>query len=509
MARTRLAAAALSLALLAGAVGAAGAAAAPAAVTASPAAPTAPLAPFYGQTLSWQTCPDSGAECAWLTVPLSYDAPGGRTIRLLVERVRASGTARGSLILNPGGPGAPGAQWAGFGASVLPVAVTAAYDIVGFDPRGVGRSAPLACFTPRSLRAYLAIDPTPQSATERRALAAQGRTILAGCRALSPGMARHVSTVEVARDLDILRAALGDDTLTYLGFSYGTRIGAIYADLFPSRVGRMVLDGAVDPALTITRLARQQGAAFDRAIVRFVRWCVDRRACPLGRTTTSALRTLNGLLAGIDSAPLPAPALHAGARLHLSEAIAAVAGAMYRPSFGWPTLRESLREALAGDGSSLLQSARSFLGLDGPIDAAITAQSVLVATNCADAGAAPDYATLAPLARRDARRAAVPIFVRAATLSALTCEGWPAVRPRPVRGPSTPPIVVIGTRHDPATPYQWSVALADQLRSARLVTVEGDGHTATLSNACAFALVERFLVEGTAPADGRVCSARR
>lgn len=498
-----------ALAIAAAPVTVATAASGPAAGPAAAAAPApGPLAPFYAQRLEWRPCSTTDAECARLTVPVDYDRPGGPTIRLLVQRMRASGDPVGSLVINPGGPGIPGADWAAYLAYALPASVTSRYDIIGVDPRGVGASEALRCFSPRSLTRYLALDPIPNTPRQVRALRDQGRDVVRGCRSGSPRLWRHVGTRNVARDLDILRAVLGDARLSYLGFSYGTQIGAIYADLFPHRVGRMVLDGAMDPSLGALALGRQQARGFDHGIGRFIAWCVDRGNCPLGDTRARATRELNALIEVVERSGLPAPSMGSAARLTTASILAALISATYTPGYGWPSLRLAVQEALNGDGSSLFGMAESFALIGGDERSAVAIQSGLVAITCADSGRGPTYAQAMRAARKDARTFRIPALAYWGATATLSCSAWPEdSRPRPVRGPADRPILVIGTRHDTATPYAWAVQLADQLRSARLLTVEADGHTSLLSNACALRTATRYLLEGALPAPGRACPA--
>jgi len=483
-------------------------AAAPIAAAPVATAPVATLARFYAQSLTWRPCSTTEAQCARLLVPVDYARPDGPTVRLLVQRMPASGDRLGSLVINPGGPGVPGADWSSYLSYALPESLTSRYDLIGFDPRGVGASSALACFTPRTLQRYLAIDPMPGTPREVRALREQGGDIVRGCRNGSPGLWRHVSTDAVARDVDILRAALSEDRLDFLGFSYGTHIGAVYADLFPQRVGRMVLDGAMDPSLSALALGRQQARGFDHGIGRFLAWCVGRGNCPLGDTRTRATRELNALIEVVDRSGLPAPSMGSAARLTTASIVAALISATYTPQYGWPSLRLAVQEALNGDGSALYGMAESFALIGGDERSAAAIQSGLVAVTCSDVGRGPTYAEAMRAARKDARTFRIRALAYWGATALLSCSAWPeGTRPRPVRGPADRTILVIGTRHDTATPYVWSVRLAAQLRNARLLTVEADGHTSLLSNACSLRAATRYLLDGTLPASGRACPA--
>lgn len=489
-----------------GAPGTAQAAAAPTAPAPASTPAANPLTEFYSQDLDWRACAVSDGQCARLTVPVDYARPDGPTIRLLVQRMPATGQRVGALVINPGGPGIPAAEWAVYGAYALPPSVNARYDIVAFDPRGVGASSPLRCFTPRTLRRYVALDPTPTTPGARRALADQGRDLVRGCRNLSPGLWRHVGTRDVARDLDVLRAVLGESRLTYLGFSYGTAIGAAYADLFPHRVGRMALDGGIDPSLSALAFSRQQARGFDHAMGRFIEWCVRRGDCPLGDTVRRATAELNALVDLIERSGLSAPGRADDARLTTAALVAGLAASTYSPTAGWPRLRVALSRALRGDGGDLLSIGESLMFIGGDIETALRVQSALAAVTCTDTGRGPTYAVAERAARRDAAQFRVPVLAYWGATASLACSAWPtSYQPRAVRGPADRPILVIGTRHDSATPYAWSVRLADQLRSARLLTVNADGHLSVLSNLCARRATVAYLLRGELPEAGVSC----
>ena len=242
-----------------------------------------PLARFYTQDLSWSPCgPD---QCARLTVPIDYSNPDGATVKLAVLKVPAKSPSKriGSLVVNPGGPGASAAEgYAQFADFIVTKAVRAAYDIVGFDPRGVGSSSPIKCLSDRELDSFLGSDPTPDDKTEEQQFADSAKAFADKCKANGGPLLGHVSTIEAAKDMDVLRAALGETKLDYLGKSYGTFLGATYADLFPTKVGRFVLDGVVDPNLTSSQVNEGQAVGFETATRAYVQDCVDRGGCPLG-----------------------------------------------------------------------------------------------------------------------------------------------------------------------------------------------------------------------------------
>ncbi|MCH9679610.1 MAG: alpha/beta hydrolase, partial [Actinomycetia bacterium] len=295
----------------------------------------ADLARFYGQTVTWGPCDDvaGGSECGTVAVPMDYRNPSGRTLDLAVLRILASGNARGSLLVNPGGPGAGGVDFAEYLSTVIDSDVRAVYDIVGFDPRGVGQSAPVTCLTDKQILRWNRTDITPDTARERRTLFSRADRISQGCLDRDPALARSVGTANTVRDMDILRGVLGDDELNWFGFSYGTELGALYAQRFPDRVGRMVLDGAVDPSLNAMEVSEDQSAGFQRALARFASDCAQRSNC-IATTQAGVLSAINRLLVQLDQSPLSSDGSR---RLVQAEALTAVFFSMYSTDL-WPTL---------------------------------------------------------------------------------------------------------------------------------------------------------------------------
>ena len=265
-------------------------------------APSPELADLYSQRIDWQPCDsDADHDCGSLTVPVDYADPQGETIDLALLRVPARGERVGSLVVNPGGPGARGTTYAAAGGQVFREPLLDGFDIVGFDPRGVGASAPVDCLTDAELDAYLAEDPTPDTPLEVDYFEDSVLSFGPGCVAGSGPVVGHVTTTETARDMDVLRSALGEETLSYFGASYGTKLGATYAELFPDKVGRFVLDGAVDVSLDAESLALEQATGFETALRAYVQNCLDTTDnCFLGDTVDEGLATITGLLESIE-----------------------------------------------------------------------------------------------------------------------------------------------------------------------------------------------------------------
>jgi pimeloyl-ACP methyl ester carboxylesterase len=452
------------------------------------------LAAFYRQKLTWTTC--GGSICTWVRVPMDYAVPQGETVRLRL-RVKPS-TSRSDtrhLLVNPGGPGASGVEFVDRFTSVASAGLRSRYDIVGFDPRGVGQSDPLACFTNASFQKLIDLDPDPDDVDEVHSLQLGFERLGKTCVKKSGAIASHVSTEEAARDMDVLRALLGDKRLDYYGASYGTQLGATYADLFPHKTGRMVLDGAVDPTLTKERQAYGQAASFERALRSFLSWCVGTGACPLGGDEDKAETALVKLMSSIDDNPLRA----GDRKLSKGSAVYGIAYGLYDRK-SWDILATGLSRASFGDGSVLLTLADSYFGR-GSDGIYRSGAQTLFAIRCLDFPGTLSNGEIGALLPSYTK--ASPVFGPVMAWSAAECRNWAAEADhpqRPVRAKGAPPIVVIGTTRDPATPYAWATSLAAQLSSGVLVSRVGDGHTAYgVGNSCIDEVVDRFLEEGTSP----------
>ncbi|ANJ08708.1 alpha/beta hydrolase [Streptomyces parvulus] len=478
-----------------------------------PKATPAELSPYYEQKLAWRDCGVPGFQCATMKAPLDYAKPTEGDVRLAVARKKSTGPGKrlGSLLVNPGGPGGSAVgylqQYAGIG---YPEEVRAQYDMVAVDPRGVARSEPVECLDGREMDAYTRTDVTPDDQGETDELVGAYKDFAEGCGADAPKLLRHVSTVEAARDMDVLRAALGDDRLNYVGASYGTFLGATYAGLFPDRTGRLVLDGAMDPSLPARRLNLEQTAGFETAFQSFAKDCVRRTDCPLGGPGTTpgkAGENLKAFFDDLDAEPISTGDAD-GRKLTESLATTGVIAAMYDEG-AWQQLRESLTSAKKEkDGAGLLVLSDSYYEreADGGYSNLMFANA---AVNCLDLPAAFS----SPEEVRDAVpefEKASPVFGEGLAWASLNCAYWPVRatgEPHRITAAGATPIVVVGTTRDPATPYRWAEALAGQLASGRLLTYEGDGHTAYgRGSTCIDSAINTYLLRGTAPEDGKRCS---
>ncbi|MFD9000932.1 alpha/beta hydrolase [Streptomyces sp. NPDC059582] len=507
------AAALLVSACSAGGATSSGTAAAQAALAALPRATPSALKSYYEQKLSWRTCGVPGFECATMKAPLDYDRPGAGDVRLAVARKKATGPGKplGSLLVNPGGPGGSAVgylqQYAGIG---YPAEVRARYDMVAVDPRGVARSEPVKCLDGRQMDAYAKTDVTPDDQREVDGLVDTYKKFAEGCGRDSPNLLRHVSTVEAARDMDILRAVLGDQKLNYVGASYGTLLGATYAGLYPERVGRFVLDGALDPTLSARRTNLDQTAGFETAFQSFAKDCVRHSDCPLGDRNTKPEQVGDNLKAffrKLDAHPIPTGDAD-GRKLGEALGTTGVIAAMYDEG-AWPQLREALNSAMKkNDGAGLLALSDSYYERDA--DGSYTnLMFANAAVNCLDLPASfssPDQVKES----LPAFEKASPVFGESFAWSSLNCAYWPVKatgEPHRIQAQGAAPIVVVGTTRDPATPYRWAQSLASQLSSARLLTYEGDGHTAYgRGSTCIDSAINTYLLRGTPPAEGKRCS---
>lgn len=455
---------------------------------------------FYGQRPDWRDC-DNGFQCADVVVPVDWSNPAGSTIQLAVIRRKATGQRIGSLLMNPGGPGVSGVDFLRMAASRYGSALRASFDLVSWDPRGVAGSAQLDCVTNETLEANVRMDPSPDDDAERAALIASAREFAAGCAARSGDLLGHVDTLSTVKDMDVLRAVLGDRTLSYFGASYGTFLGSWYAQTFPWRVGRLVLDGAIDPSLDAKGYVEGQATGFARAVQAYLESCLGQQSCPFRGSVDDAKSQLKELIDRSDARPLPT----SGTR-DLPQALLVVGliQGLYSDSL-WPQLNKAITQAMQGDGTTLLAFADAYLQRDeqGQYGEVLESNTPIF---CVDH---PESRSLDQItADADDLGRRYPLFGEVMGWGSVGCLDWPvkpALTPQRLSAEGAAPILVVGTTGDPATPYEWSRALATQLSSARLLTREGTGHTGYGESECVDAAVEAYLVRGTLPAEGTVC----
>ncbi|MFF4582900.1 alpha/beta hydrolase [Streptomyces sp. NPDC001373] len=505
MRRARIRTAACAAALAAALSAAAGPGPAP--------APGREAGPDPAPGLRWGDCPEkpvpAGMRCATLTVPLDHDDPAKGTTRVALAKIPADTRGRGrlgSLLLNYGGPGAPGI--ASLAADpVLFAELGKRYDLVAFDPRGVGLSDPVSC-GPRPAGSGAGAG---DAAAQLAALRAEVRR----CERHSGRVLPYIGTVHVARDLDDIRRALGEKKLNYLGFSYGTRLGAVYAALFPRHTGRMVLDGVDTLTEPFTEQALASARGQQRALEGFLTWCAHRTGCVYGTNTRTAREEVAALVARLDQRPMAGTG---GAPFTGDDAVRAIGAALYSTAL-WPDLAGALgraeREADPGGLEGLLAPAEPDPASTPSTVPADNATAALTAVNCADdPDRGDDRATAAAIVQkivglRAEFREASPVFGPRRLMTLLSCYGRPAGTDfiRRIDHPGAPRMLLVGTRGDPATPYEWTEETARRLGSAVVIDHKGGGHTGYPSSACVRAYVDDFLTEGSLPSGTRACPA--
>lgn len=473
-------------------------------------------ASYYRQNPHWENCKDLKndveRECATIKVPRAWNDPGKGDIELALARVPATGDAKGSLVLNPGGPGASGVDFVSVAsAAVISPEVKSAYDLVSFDPRGVSRSEGVRCVSDDELDAHNDTPVDPDATPEQRLEQAVAwmKKLGDGCEKKYSDLLPYLDTLSAARDMDVVRAVVGSEKLDYLGYSYGTYLGATFAELYPQRVGRFVLDGAMDPTLTLDDINAGQTKAFEEAIGRFLESCVNDESaeCPFKGSRDDAGQQLKNLVDQMNRHPLPtgAPDGRKATGTHLASAI--ILG-MYEDGL-WQQVRTAITDAMNGDGSAALGLADMSANRndDGTYDG--NSAFAINAVNCLDHPGVTDEAWQKKRSKELEEK--FPLMGADNGYGATLCAQWPAGpvrKPAPVRAEGAAPIVVIGTTGDPATPYAWSKGLAEQLSSGRLLTFEGNGHTAYgRSGGCIEKAVDAYLLKGTVPEDDTVCNA--
>ncbi|HEX5598599.1 MAG TPA: alpha/beta hydrolase [Micromonosporaceae bacterium] len=474
----------------------------------------------------WRPCPEVPEElvghkarnmryeCATITVPRDWQtatpsgAAAGETFEISLLRIRSAQQRKriGSLVINPGGPGGSGidtAVYLSFGSAFggLPEAVTQRFDIVGFDPRGVARSSPVKCISDADLDASFGFDPDPQGSAEFDALVALNRKIGEGCGAKYGEQLRLYSTEQAARDMDAVRAAVGDEKLTYLGYSYGTLLGATYAQLFPRNVRALVLDGAVDPRRDAITGSEGQAKGFELAFTNFSDWCAKTSAkCPIAPDARAAVT------AAIEKARVSPVRGSDGREATAGWVFFAVVSSLYTES-GWERLAAAIDKLEGGDPAGVFELADSYAERDenGHYSNLFDAN---LAVNCADEAKTPSIEQARRL--QSEWRAKYPLFGPPLAVMLTACATWPGQRDPYPTGPAdgAPPILVIGTTGDPATPYEQTPKLADMLGVGQVLTWEGEGHTAYPQTRCINKAVNDYLIDLRLPRKDLRCPAR-
>ena len=465
------------------------------------------LEEFYWQTLEWESCEGGNFQCATAKAPLDWDEPERDSIDLALIRSTSSGEPTGSLLVNPGGPGGSGVNFVRDSVEYATSdRLRASYDIVGFDPRGVGASSAVDCYDdPDELTDFLYelspnepgtdawIDDLERSNAEFGAAGLEHTGELLG----------YVDTVSAARDLDLLRAVLGDEKLNYLGYSYGTLLGATYAELYPRNTGRLVLDGAVDPATTDFEVTATQAQGFESALRAFLADCLTGSECAFRGTVDQAMAEVALIFDRLDRSPLRAVD---GRMLGSSAMFTAIILPLYSQET-WPYLSTLFEDVRAGSAEVAFSLADSYYSRDENGEFLDNSSEAFIAINCLDYMSTSTRETLQAEAAELATLA--PVFGPQMSYGGTSCDEWPfpSTRERtPIAAAGSGPILVVGTTNDPATPYKWAVSLAEQLENGHLVSYDGEGHTAyNKSNACVNDAVDGYFIDGTVPESDPQC----
>ncbi|MDQ1512971.1 MAG: hypothetical protein QOC59_813 [Microbacteriaceae bacterium] len=460
------------------------------------------LRPFYGQRLVWKDC-GGGFRCSSAKAPLDWSAPGeGEPVHLALVQRPASGHRIGTLFMNPGGPGVSAVAFLkGNAKGFFDRALLDAYDIVAWDPRGVGESSAVDCYDTKQLDSLLFLDPNlPEGSSALRSRVQSAyRDFGRACAERSAALLAHVDTISTVDDLDMLRAAVGARRLDYFGFSYGTSIGAEYADRYPTRVGRMALDGAVDPSIDSFQQDLANTKAFGAALQSYLATCVRSDSCPFrGLAVDDATNVIANMLVQLRESPLRA----ADGRLVNSSYLRTAIDAALYDKGSWKYLTRAFTEILQGTTTMTLALADSYVDR-GPKQYTDNLFEAIYAIDCLDHPVETDPAVL----KREGKQldAADPLRLadNANDLGDAACANWPVRptgKPHRVHATGSPPILVLGTTGDPATPYAWAQSVAGQLPQGVLLTLRGEGHTAYRNHvACIDDRVDAYFVHGTVP----------
>lgn len=445
-----------------------------------------------------------GFQCKMVTVPEDWNNPGnGRTLEISVIRARADDQRDrvGSLVVNPGGPGGSGFDLAVYLTQGLPPEITRRFDIVGFDPRGVGRSDPIHCFTSKDLDESFGSDPDPRSQRDFDQIVAMTKRMVAACGDKYGQRLALYSTEQAARDIDQIRSELGDEKLTYLGYSYGTLLGATYAQLFPDKIRAMVLDGAVDPTVDSIVSSQNQAMGFERAFNNFAAWCAGHAGdCPIDGDARSVVTKL------MEQAETDPVDHRDGREATAGWILWGVISAMYTQSH-WPELGKALADLEDGKTNAIFTLTDAYADRD-PSGAYSNLFDANAAVNCADEATPTTIDHIRSL--QEEWRVKYPLFGPPLAISLLTCALWPSERDAYPAGKAkgAPPILVVGTKGDPATPYEQTPKLAAMLGVGVVLTWDGEGHTAYPETRCITKAVNQYLLTLQAPRQGTVCPAR-
>jgi len=464
-----------------------------------------PDAPNDLSTLTWTTCHDK-FQCATLKVPIDYsdESVGQFDIAVIRYRDPNQNNRIGSLVVNPGGPGVSGVEYTLSAQYIVNPDVLERYDIVGFDPRGVGASSPITCLSDVEQEASLISDPKPDNEAEYAQVLKDTQDFIDKCIAKTPNLA-HFSTRDAAKDMELLRQALGDKQLNYLGFSYGTYLGTLYAQLFPDKVGRFVLDGAVDPQISFEQQTKVQAVAFDQALANFITDCHKQKNCPLPKDATPAFFT--ELFNKVSQTPLTV----GDRQITEGLVVTGTASALYDDVSGWPSLRTAIQEGQNGNGTTFAQLADSYNARESDGTFRNNENDANVIINCLDWQQSKTNDQIKSAA--DSFKKLASVFGPYVAYSGITCNMLnekiyaPQWINNKISFNTATPVLVIGTTQDPATPYEWAKSLNSYIHGSHLITLKGEGHTGYgRGSACTDDAVDSYLINGTTPAKNLICT---
>ena len=464
---------------------------------------------YQSQKLLWGKCYES-FTCAYLKVPIDYTNLKLGSFKIAVIKYKATKPSKklGSIVVNPGGPGASGVDYAYNAEYIFDKSVLEKYDVVGFDPRGISRSQPIMCLNDKETDASYAADSKPDSPAEFAAQIKASKEYAQKCME-NTKYVTHYSTANSARDMDLLRFALGDSKLNFLGKSYGTYLGTLYAQFFPNKVGQMVLDGALDPGISIKEQNLTQTRGFEQALDAFIKDCMERKDCPLPKKLSDARKSFTTLFDSTAKSPLTTKSKRVATQ---SLVVLGTAYALYDNETGWPSLRKALRQAQNHEGTEflVLVDEYSSRNVDGTYANNETDAQIVI--DCLDWQDSRSIAQMQIDAKQFAKQA--PVFGPYFSYNSLACKYFA----QPAKGTNTPPtnkiisitttpVLIIGTTRDPATPYVMAQSLHKTIKGSRLISLDADGHTGHgRGSTCVDDAVNAYFLKGLVPTKDLQCS---
>ena len=469
-----------------------------------------PTASNDTSALNWKPC-NGNFQCATLQVPIDYSDASLGTFDIAVLRYRDPNQHDriGSLVINPGGPGVSGIEYALNAEYILNPEILERYDIVGFDPRGIGQSSAIHCLKATEQDASFASDPKPDNDAEFALALTDTKDFIDKCVANTQHL-QYFSTENTAHDMDLLRQNLGDSKLNYMGFSYGTYLGTLYAQQFPNNVGRFVLDGAIDPSIPVEEQSLIQAVAFDKALTNFIKDCHNHKNCPLPIHATGEFFT--ELFNSVAAKPLTITGEESPRLITEGLVVTGTAAALYDDVAGWPLLRTAIAQAKAGDGTDFAKLADGYSGRNSDGTYIDNQNDANIIIDCLDWPNTQTNAEIRKAATKFTK--AAPVFGPYVAFSQITCNllnqtlGATQIptNQKLLQINPTNPVLIVGTTQDPATPYAWARALKNYIVGSGLITLQGEGHTGYgRGSACTDDAVDTYLTSGQLPAQDITC----